>query len=133
MAEKAYTENCIPFNFIKAVDYIFSPTTSFLFSLLSLPHLRASFSPCNSNFMPNAGKTQRTNEFWEGEKKDIYALCPILISCSIPSTLNSIPLLANWKILLQKELISFHVMFNISFLIKMYLFPSFYFLKNSHI
>jgi len=75
------------------------------------------------------GKLKRTNEFWEGEK-DIYALCPILISCSIPSTLNSIPLLANWKILLKKELISFHVMFNISFLIKIYLFPSFYFLEK---
>ena len=67
---------------------------------------------------------------FEKEKKDIYALSPILISCSIPSTLNSIPLLANWKILLKKELISFRVMFNISFLIKIYLFPSFYFLEK---
>lgn len=111
----------------------FHPQLFFFFILHALA-TSPILQPCDSNFTPNAGKNQRTNEFWEGKKKDIYALCPILISCSIPSTLNSIPLLANWKILLKKkELISFHVMFNISFLIKIYLFLSFYFLKNSNI
>jgi len=45
----------------------FHPQLFFLFCMLSLSHL--SFSPRNSNFTPNAGKTQRTNEFLRRKKK----------------------------------------------------------------